>query len=77
MKPSEIVKFFGTQAAAADFIDVSQPCISNWLKRGKVPPLQQVKIEHLTEGRLTVDKSVANQLRPVKTNLRRAQVSRK
>ena len=52
MKFDQVIKHYGSQVAAADAIGVTQPTLSNWKKRGSIPQLQQLRIEHLTEGKL-------------------------
>lgn len=52
MKFEQLIKHFGSQVQAADAIGVTQPTLSNWKKRGSIPHLQQLRIEHVTKGRL-------------------------
>jgi predicted XRE-type DNA-binding protein len=52
MKIDHVIKHFGSQAAAASALGCTQPTISNWKKRGKIPKLQQLRIQHLTDGKL-------------------------
>lgn len=52
MKFDQVIKHYGSQVAAADAIGVTQPTLSNWKARGRIPQLQQLRIEHLTEGKL-------------------------
>ena len=52
MKFDQVIKHYGSQVAAADAIGVTQPTLSNWKKRGRIPQLQQLRIEHLSEGKL-------------------------
>ncbi len=52
MKFDQLIKHFGSQVQAADAIGVTQPTLSNWKKRGAIPHLQQLRIEHVTKGRL-------------------------
>ena len=52
MKFDQLIKHFGSQVAAASAIGVTQPTLSNWKKRGRIPHLQQLRIEHLTKGKL-------------------------
>jgi len=37
---------------------VTQPCVANWGKRGKIPDLQQLRIERITKGVLVADKKI-------------------
>lgn len=52
MNFDKLIKYFGSQVAAADAIGVTQPTLSNWKKRGRIPHLQQLRIEHATGGKL-------------------------
>lgn len=52
MKFNQLIDHFGSQVAAADALGVTQPTLSNWKKRGRIPHLQQLRIEHLTKGKL-------------------------
>lgn len=58
MHVDQVITFWGTQVAAAAAIGVTQPTISMWRARGSVPRLQQLRIEHLTGGRLKADKAI-------------------
>ena len=51
----QLIKHFGTQAEAAAALGCSQPCISNWKKRGQIPTIQQIKAEYVTKGKLKAD----------------------
>lgn len=48
----EIIEHFGSQIAAAEKLGVTQPTLSNWKARGRVPHLQQLRIQHITKGKL-------------------------
>lgn len=52
MKFDQVIRHYGSQVAAADAIGVTQPTLSNWKKRGRIPSLQQIRIEHLSKGKL-------------------------
>lgn len=52
MKIDDVIAHFGSQVAAADALGVQQPTISNWKTRGRIPHIQQLKIELLTKGKL-------------------------
>jgi predicted transcriptional regulator len=58
MTLDQLFKHYGTQVAVADALGVSQPCVSNWVKRGRIPPMQQLKVQMLTDGKLKADKNV-------------------
>lgn len=48
----KLIAHFGSQVSAASAIGVTQPTLSNWKKRGHIPHLQQLRIEHVTKGKL-------------------------
>lgn len=48
MKPAEAIAHFKTQTAAAKSLGITQPSISNWVKRGEIPLIQQLRIQMLT-----------------------------
>lgn len=52
MKFDQVIKHFGSQVAAAEALGCSQPTLSNWKSRGRIPHIQQIRIEHLTRGKL-------------------------
>ena len=52
MKIDDVIAHFGSQVAAADALGMQQPTISNWKTRGRIPHIQQLKIELLTKGKL-------------------------
>lgn len=52
MKFDQLIKHFGTQVAAAKALGVTQPTMSNWKSRGRIPLVQQLRIEVLTQGKL-------------------------
>lgn len=58
MHYDQLIYFFGTQVKAATALGVTQPTMSNWKARGRVPPLQQLRIEHITKGKLRADAGI-------------------
>jgi DNA-binding transcriptional regulator YdaS (Cro superfamily) len=58
MKLDKLIAHFGTQVAAAEAIGCTQPTISNWRTRGRIPHLQQLRIEHITGGKLKADPKI-------------------
>lgn len=52
MKIEKVIAHFGSQVALAEALGIQQPAISMWKTRGKIPHLQQLRIEHLTKGAL-------------------------
>jgi DNA-binding transcriptional regulator YdaS (Cro superfamily) len=62
MTPQRAVKHFGTQVALAASLGVSQPAVSNWVKRGRVPAIQQLALQSITAGALKADRDVVKQV---------------
>lgn len=58
MKFDKLIAHFGSQVQAATALGVTQPTLSNWKKRGHIPHLQQLRIEHLTKGKLKANPSI-------------------
>lgn len=54
----QLLKHYGTQVSIAKALGVSQPCVSNWSKRGSIPALQQMRAFMLTKGQLKIDKAL-------------------
>lgn len=52
MNFNQLLNHFGTQVKAAEALGCTQPTLSNWKKRGRIPHLQQLRIEHITGGKL-------------------------
>lgn len=52
MDYEDVIAHFGTQIKAASKLGVTQPTMSNWKTRGRIPALQQLRIQHLTRGKL-------------------------
>ena len=48
----QLIKHFGSQVVAAKAIGCTQPTLSNWKSRGRIPMLQQLRIELITKGKL-------------------------
>ncbi len=58
MKPQDVIKHFVTQKAAAHALGIGQSAVANWVARGEIPPLSQLRIESATAGKLKADKSI-------------------
>lgn len=56
MRTSDVIKYFGTQKAVADALGIKPPSVSTW--GDTVPPLRQLQIEALTEGKLRADANI-------------------
>lgn len=53
MKSAEAIKWFGNQTLLADALGITQGSVSKW--GDKPPALWQLRIQHLTMGRLVAD----------------------
>ena len=60
MKPKQLIKHYKTQVAAARAVGVTQPTVSHWLTVGRIPALQQLRIQSVTQGALKADLAVQN-----------------
>lgn len=58
MRVKQVIDYFGSQVAAAAALGVKQPTVSMWKARGRVPRLQQLRIQRLTRGRLKADDGI-------------------
>lgn len=50
MLTAAAVTYFGSQRALADALGIRQPSIADW--GDTVPPLRQIQIERITQGKL-------------------------
>lgn len=55
MTYDDVIAHFGSQQAAADALDISQPSISDWKRSERIPHIRQLQIEHVTDGKLKAD----------------------
>ena len=56
MTKEQAVRYFGTQKALADALDITQPSVAEW---GEYPPeLQQLRLHRLTNGELRAEREV-------------------
>jgi DNA-binding transcriptional regulator YdaS (Cro superfamily) len=58
MKIEKVLQYYGTQMAAARALSVTQPTIANWVARGRIPALQQLRIERATGGKLRAEAGI-------------------
>lgn len=58
MNVQQAVVHFGSQHKLAEFLSVTDAAISMWNKRGNIPPLQQLKLEIMTNGALKADSKI-------------------
>jgi hypothetical protein len=59
----QLISHFGSQVSAAENIGCTQPTLSNWKKRGRIPHLQQLRIEHQTRGKLKASPEILGKKR--------------
>lgn len=52
MTPEQVIKHYGSQAAAADALNMTRAIISYWLKVKRIPPKTQAWIQLETHGAL-------------------------
>jgi len=57
MTYEQLIDFYGTQKAAADALELSQPSLSEWKKNG-IPAPRQAQYELLTDGKLRADRPI-------------------
>lgn len=58
MKFADVIKHYKSQVNAARKLEVTQPTISNWKRRGSIPALQQLRIQERTRGVLKADPGI-------------------
>ena len=58
MTPNQVIEHYGTQASVAEALGLSQPTISMWVSRKRVPPLQQLRLEILSDRQLKADPKI-------------------
>lgn len=62
MRRSEVIKYFGSQAAAARALNIKPASVAGWGK--SVPKLRQLQIESLTGGKLRADATILPDAQP-------------
>jgi DNA-binding transcriptional regulator Cro len=55
--PTQVVAHFGSQKATAAAIGLSQPSVCNWVRRGHVPVISQIRLHAITAGALPLSDS--------------------
>ncbi len=58
MDYDSVIAYFGNQVTAAHRLGVTQPTLSNWKARGRIPKLQQLRIQHITRGKLKASEDI-------------------
>ncbi len=51
----ELIAFFGGQVALGEKLEIGQPAISGWVKKGEVPILRAWQIQELTKGKIKIN----------------------
>lgn len=74
MTPETVIRHFRTQEKVAKALGISQPSVSNWVSRGAVPALQQLRLEKLTRGKLKAELSVFKSSRVVVSRSNRSSI---
>ncbi|RTL37129.1 MAG: hypothetical protein EKK53_21405 [Burkholderiales bacterium] len=59
MNLKQVMKHFGltTYSQVAELNGCTQPAVSNWVKRGRIPELAQRRFADLSKGQLKVTKT--------------------
>ncbi len=52
MTYDDLIEHFETQVAAAAFLGINQSNLSDWKRKEGIPPIRQLKIEAMTDGKL-------------------------
>lgn len=60
MYPSEVVKFYGSQAEAARRLEVTDTAVGHWLRQGWMPYDRQCQAQVDSAGALLADKAHAH-----------------
>lgn len=55
MTADQVVRYFGTKKAAAEFLGITTAAIHQWNKRGMVPLKTQCLLEVRTKGQLKAE----------------------
>ena len=58
MTVDQLIAHFKGQDKVAAKLKVSQPAVSNWVARGAVPPLQQLRAQKISRGKLKADTAI-------------------
>lgn len=67
MTYEQVIAYYLTQGKAAEAAGVRQSAVANWLRRGRIPYLSQLRLEAHSGGAL---KAVRDALTPRKGKLR-------
>lgn len=59
MTVDQVIAHFGGVSETASAVGVTYQAVDQWVSKGEVPVGRQWQIQVLTEGALTVDKTVA------------------
>ncbi len=52
---SEVIQHFGGCTKLATALGIKHPAISQWVKKGRIPPLRCYQIENCSKGKFTFD----------------------
>jgi len=56
MLKKDAIAYFGSQRRVAEALGIKQPSVANWSY--VVPPLRQVQLEVVTDGKLKADPTI-------------------
>jgi hypothetical protein len=62
MKPSDVIKHFGSQHKVAKALNLSQPSVWLWVKRGRVPARRQAQLCALSRGKLKMSREAKSEI---------------
>ena len=62
MTPTQAINFFGTQAAVAKTLEISQPAVSQMTSRVRIPKFQQIELAAASLGYLETDAEIMDRL---------------
>jgi hypothetical protein len=61
MKPDKALSRYGSQTELAKALGVSRQVVHNWVKRGRVSLEGQLELQHLTGGKIRVERRARRQ----------------
>jgi predicted transcriptional regulator len=50
MTPTELVKHYGSQVAAAKALGISRAAVQKWVKTGRIPPVRYWHVMAMVKG---------------------------
>lgn len=62
MTPYDVITYFGGRSRAAQKLKISYQAVRDWEEAGEIPALRQWEIQGKTDGALTVDPALEDDL---------------